>query len=135
MTSAAAIIVAIITALLGPIISGSLLYVRTRDKEAKKAELAVRALRVDEEVTVSGVVLTWAQLLVQQVERLQATVKETHGDVKSLRTDNDLLRDHVRLLSSQVRKMGGAPVDDEGDGGEPAATEAEKADVKEDAPE
>ena len=134
MSSGAAIIVAIITALLGPIISGSLLYVRTREKEAKKAELAVRALRVDEEVTVSGVVLTWAQLLEQQAERLQTTVNDLHGTVDTLRADKDLLRDHVRLLSSQVRKMGGAPVDDEGDGGEPAATEAEKADVKEDAP-
>ena len=112
----AAVLVAVITAIVGPIVAGLVLYLRTRHHEAAAAELGTRRLRTEQEVSVSGVVLSWAQRLEGQVERLQSefevckvAMNGLRDDVAGLKRENAVLREHNRALVVQVLELGAVP--------------------------
>jgi cell division protein FtsB len=100
----------IITALLGPIVTGVVLHFRTRRVEGAKAEVEVSRLAVDQAHATGGLVLSWALRMEAQVKGLEVDVKELRAEVTRLHAENQALREHNRLLTEQVRGLGGVPV-------------------------
>ena len=116
MLESATVLVAVITAIVGPIVAGLVVYLRTRGQEAAAAELGTRRLSTEQEVSVSGVVLSWAQRMEGQVERLQSefevckvAMNGLRDDVAGLKHENAVLREHNRVLVVQVLGLGAVP--------------------------
>ena len=110
MADQPAVNAAIITAIIGPVIAGLMVYLRTRRRESADVDVLLRKMSIDQEVSVSGVVLTWAQRLEAQMERLHGEATACRAELRALRQEVDAFREHNRLLVEQVRGLGGAPV-------------------------
>lgn len=105
----ATVIVSIVTALVGPVVVGWLVHLRTRKSEERKANADVSRLNREHEVSVSGVVLSWAQRLEAQVERTTRAKELAEAENARLERENEALREHNRLLIAQLLAAGLTP--------------------------
>jgi len=110
------VVVAIVTALVGPTAVVVIKAVMDRGARTAAGQPDRHLRRASDPATVSELVLEWATQLNESVGRMKDSIGELRGDiavlegqVEALRGENEKLRRHNQLLSRQVIELGGKP--------------------------